>query len=70
MRIRVEVRNFYPWLRGSGRFARFGAWLYSQTQVRIHRRITIGFLRSLAGLELPPPRDAKATTSGDRAETG
>jgi len=68
VRIRVEVRNFYPWLRGSGRFARFGAWLYSQTQVRIHRRITIGFLRSLASLELPAPRDAKSTTSGDRAE--
>jgi hypothetical protein len=56
VRIVVEVRNFYPWLRGSGRFARFGAWIYSQTQVRIHRRVTIGFLRSLASLELPPPR--------------
>jgi hypothetical protein len=54
VRIRVEVRNFYPWLRGSGRFARFGAWLYSQTQLRIHRRFTVGFLRSLASLELAP----------------
>jgi hypothetical protein len=52
VRIRVEVRNFYPWLRGSGRFARFGAWLYSATQLRIHRRITIGFLRSLSRAEI------------------
>ena len=52
----VEVRNFYPWLRGGGRFARFGAWLYGQTQVRIHRLVTFGFLRSLANLDLPPSR--------------
>ena len=32
------VSNFYPWLRGTGRFARFGTWLYSQTQLRIHIR--------------------------------
>jgi hypothetical protein len=57
LRIRVEVRNFYPWLRGSGRFARIGAWVYSQTQLRLHRRITIGFLRSLSALELPPRRE-------------
>jgi hypothetical protein len=47
--VRLEVRNFYPWLRGSGRFARFGAWLYSQTQLRIHVLVCNGFLRSLAG---------------------
>ena len=66
LRILVEVQNFYPWLRGSGRFARFGAWLYSQTQVRIHRRITVGFLRSLASLELPPLRDAASGAPGNR----
>ena len=54
--ISAEVRNFYPWLRGSGRFARFGTWLYSHTQVRIHAFVTHGFLRSLARLELPPAR--------------
>jgi hypothetical protein len=54
--VSVQVRNFYPWIRGRGRFARFGAWLYSQTQLRIHRRVTYGFLRSLAALDLPPPR--------------
>ncbi|MFL5893011.1 MAG: hypothetical protein ACJ75I_09755 [Solirubrobacterales bacterium] len=52
--VSAEVRNFYPWLRGSGRFARFGTWLYSHTQVRVHVFVTYGFLRSLARLELPP----------------
>ena len=45
-----EVANFYPWIRGTGWFARLGAWLYSQTQFRIHVWITRGFLRSLADL--------------------
>ena len=45
-----EVANFYPWIRGSGWFARLGTWLYSQTQLRIHVWITKGFLRSLADL--------------------
>jgi hypothetical protein len=54
--VRLEVRNFYPWLRGSGRFARFGAWLYGQTQLRLHVLISNGFLRSLAELDLPPSR--------------
>jgi hypothetical protein len=54
--VSAEVRNFYPWLRGSGRFARFGTWLYSHTQVHVHVLVTHGFLRSLARLELPPTR--------------
>jgi hypothetical protein len=54
--VRVEVRNFYPWLRGSGRFARLGAWIYGQTQLRIHVIVCNGFLRSLARLKLPPSR--------------
>ncbi len=54
--VRVEVRNFYPWLRGSGRFARFGAWIYGQTQLRIHVLVCNGFLRSLGKLDLPPSR--------------
>jgi hypothetical protein len=45
--VRVEVRNYYPWLRGSGWFARFGTWLYKVTQLRIHALIARGFLRSL-----------------------
>jgi hypothetical protein len=56
VRVRLEVRNFYPWLRGSGRFARFGTWLYAQTQLRIHVLVCNAFLRSLARLDLPPAR--------------
>jgi hypothetical protein len=48
VRVQIEVRNFDPWLRGSGRFARFGAWLYGHTQQRLHRSIARGFLRSMA----------------------
>jgi hypothetical protein len=46
--VRVEVQNYYPWLRGSGPFSRFGAWLYEMTQLRIHVLVTRGFIRSLA----------------------
>lgn len=58
--VHVAVRNFYPWLRGSGRFARLGTWFYSVTQLRIHVLVTRGFLRSLARLDLPevPTREA------------
>lgn len=56
LHLAVSVQNFYPFIRGRGRFARFGAWLYGQTQVRIHRLVTFGFLRSLARLDLPPSR--------------
>jgi hypothetical protein len=52
VRVRLEVRNFYPWLRGGGPFARLGAWVYGQTQLRIHVAICRSFLRSLADLEL------------------
>jgi hypothetical protein len=56
VRVTAEVRNFYPWLRGSGRFARLGTWLYSKTQLRMHVIVTHGFLRSLGRLDLPPSR--------------
>jgi hypothetical protein len=46
--VQMEVRNFYPWLRGSGRFARVGVWIYAETQQRIHRAVTRRFLRKLA----------------------
>ena len=46
--LRMEVQNFYPWLRGTGPFARVGVWVYAQTQQRIHRAVTRGFLRRLA----------------------
>jgi hypothetical protein len=54
--VSAEVENFYPWLRGTGAFARFGTWLYGRTQVRIHEIVTNRFLRSLANLDLPPSR--------------
>jgi hypothetical protein len=44
----MEVHNFYPWLRGAGPFARIGVWIYAQTQQRIHRAVTRGFLRRIA----------------------
>jgi hypothetical protein len=56
VRIRSEVQNFYPFLRGRGWFARIGARIYAATQLRIHVVITNGFLRSLATLDLPPSR--------------
>jgi hypothetical protein len=55
-RVSSEVANFYPAIAHSWvprRLARFGAWLYKQTQLRIHVIVTNAFLRSLARLELP-----------------
>jgi hypothetical protein len=46
--VEMQVQNFYPWLRGTGRFARIGVWIYAQTQQRIHRAVTRRFLRRLA----------------------
>lgn len=54
--VRAEVSNFYPLLRGKGRFARFGARFYNATQLRAHVWITRGFLRSLGRRELPASR--------------
>lgn len=53
VRVRAEVANYYPFLRGGGPFARLGARIYSATQLRIHVRIAHGFLRSLERLDLP-----------------
>jgi hypothetical protein len=50
LRVSSTVSNFYPWIRGSGRFAELGTWIYSQTQLRIHIAVTRGFLRSLDDL--------------------
>lgn len=50
LEVSSEVSNFYPWIRGTGWFARFGTWIYSQTQLRTHIWITKGFLRSLEDL--------------------
>jgi hypothetical protein len=55
-RVTSEVANFYPSIAMSwvpSRLARFAAWVYKQTQLRIHVIVTNAFLRSLARLELP-----------------
>ncbi len=50
---KVEVENFYPGIRGRGRFARLGAFFYSQTQLRIHVIICNAYLLSLPKLDFP-----------------
>ena len=50
---KVEVENFYPGIRGRGRFSRFGAWFYAQTQLRIHVIVCNAYLRSLPRLDFP-----------------
>ncbi len=63
VRIRAVVANFYPFLRGSGRFARIGAFIYAQTQLRLHVLVTRGYLRSLERGELPPLRPEREAAS-------
>nr|MDQ3936400.1 hypothetical protein [Actinomycetota bacterium] len=55
-RVSSEVANFYPAIAQSwlpSRLRKIGAWIYAQTQLRIHVIVTNAFLRSLARLELP-----------------
>ncbi|MGA8217803.1 MAG: hypothetical protein WB771_04500 [Solirubrobacterales bacterium] len=47
----MEVRGFHPSLRGEGRLAPLGARVYAATQRPMHRAVTRGFLRTLAGLD-------------------
>lgn len=82
-RVSSEVANFYPAIAMSwvpSKLARFGAWVYQQTQLRIHVIVTNAFLRSLARLELPESvvgslREAQvalgagATAGGDSSGT-
>jgi hypothetical protein len=56
VRVTSEVASFYPsiamsWIPSG--LAAFGAWVYRQTQLRLHIIVTHAFLRSLARLELP-----------------
>jgi len=60
-----EVSNFYPWIRGTGLFSRFGGWVYSQTQLRAHIWITRGFLRSLPRLPNEVLSDARPPGPGN-----
>lgn len=61
VRVSAVVANFYPFLRGSGWFARLGVLFYTQTQLRIHVLVTRGFLRSLEEGDLPPLRPGRAS---------
>jgi hypothetical protein len=45
--VEVEVANFYPAIS-----SRLGRFVYTHTQARIHVIVTLGFLRSLARLDL------------------
>ena len=65
IRVRTEVSNFYPFLRGGGWFARIGVQIYSATQVKIHTWVTHGFLRSLARLDLPRSPVGALSAPGD-----
>ena len=67
IRVRAVVANFYPFLRGSGRVARLGSFVYSQTQLRIHVLVTRGYLRSLERGELPPLRPERAAVYRETA---
>jgi hypothetical protein len=66
VRVRSEVQNFYPLLRGRGRIARVGARFYAATQLRVHVLVTNGFLRSLARLDLPPSSVGALAGDGSR----
>jgi hypothetical protein len=50
---KVEVENFYPGIRGRGRFARLGAFFYAQTQLRIHVIVCNAYLLSLPRMDFP-----------------
>lgn len=67
VRIRAVVANFYPLLRGSGRFARLGSFIYSQTQLRIHVLVTRGYLRSLERGNLAPLRPERESAYRESA---
>lgn len=66
---RVEVENYYPGLRGHGWIARWGAWFYAQTQLRIHVLICNAFLRSLANLDFPDVDRSSMPSERDTRDT-
>lgn len=62
----MEVDGYYPRIRGNGGFASARAWLYAQTQARIHTLVMRGFLRSIAQVELlsSPSHSSVAVAQG------
>ena len=62
LRAAMEVRGFYPSLRGRGTLAPAGALFYSLTQRVFHRAMTRAYLRSLGRTaRLSPRRRVQAT---------
>lgn len=58
----MEVRGFYPLLRGRGSVAALGALFYSLTQRVVHRAMTRAYLRSLGRTAMAPrPRRVQGT---------
>ena len=47
LHLSVEVEGYQPRLRGRGRFARVGIWVYRRTQLRIHMWQARAFMRSV-----------------------
>ena len=47
LHLSVEVEGYQPRLRGRGRFARVGFWVYRRTQLRIHMWQARAFMRSV-----------------------
>ena len=56
LRAAMEVRGFYPSLRGRGTLAPAGALFYSLTQRVFHRAMTRAYLRSLGRTATLSPR--------------
>ncbi len=48
LHLSVQVEGYAPRLRGRGRFARAGAWIYAHTQLRVHAWQSRAFMQSLA----------------------
>ena len=57
LRASMEVRGFYPLLRGRGPLAPVGALFYSLTQRVFHRAMTRSYLRSLGSTATGAPSD-------------
>jgi len=57
LRAGMEVRGFYPLLRGRGALAPVGARLYSLTQGVVHRAMTRAYLLSLGRRRAPAGSD-------------
>ena len=65
---KVEVENF---IRGcaAGAASRLGAWIYAQTQLRIHVFVCNGYLRYLPRLDFPSVDRTSMPSERVRPET-